>query len=44
MVSGTALPREDFRAHGQDERLGVQAFYNAVDFFYDYLKAVVSYK
>jgi acetylornithine deacetylase/succinyl-diaminopimelate desuccinylase-like protein len=44
MVSGTALPRDDFRAHGQDERLGVQAFYNAVDFFYDYLKAVVSYR
>jgi acetylornithine deacetylase/succinyl-diaminopimelate desuccinylase-like protein len=44
MISGTALPRDDFRAHGQDERLGVQAFYNAVDFFYAYLKAVVSYK
>jgi acetylornithine deacetylase/succinyl-diaminopimelate desuccinylase-like protein len=44
MVSGTALPRDDFRAHGQDERLGVQAFYDAVDFFYDYLKAVVSYR
>jgi acetylornithine deacetylase/succinyl-diaminopimelate desuccinylase-like protein len=44
MVSGTALPREDFRAHGQDERLGVQAFYNAVDFFYEYLRAVVSYR
>ena len=44
MVSGSALARDDIRAHGQDERLGVQAFYNAVDFFYDYLKAVVSYK
>jgi acetylornithine deacetylase/succinyl-diaminopimelate desuccinylase-like protein len=44
MVSGSALPRDDFRAHGQDERLGVEAFYNAVDFFYEYLKAVVSYK
>ena len=44
MVSGAALPREDFRAHGQDERLGVQAFYTAVDFFYEYLKAVVSYR
>ena len=44
MVSGSALARDDIRAHGQDERLGVRAFYNAVDFFYDYLKAVVSYK
>jgi acetylornithine deacetylase/succinyl-diaminopimelate desuccinylase-like protein len=44
MVSGSALPRDDFRAHGQDERLGVQAFYDGVDFFYEYLKAVVSYR
>ena len=44
IVSGSALERDDIRAHGQDERLGVQAFYNAVDFFYDYLKAVVSYR
>jgi acetylornithine deacetylase/succinyl-diaminopimelate desuccinylase-like protein len=44
MVSGSGLARDDIRAHGQDERLGVQAFYNAVDFFYDYLKAVVSYR
>jgi acetylornithine deacetylase/succinyl-diaminopimelate desuccinylase-like protein len=44
MVSGSALPRDDFRAHGQDERLGVQAFYGGVDFFYEYLKAVVSYR
>jgi acetylornithine deacetylase/succinyl-diaminopimelate desuccinylase-like protein len=44
LVSGSALAHDDFRAHGQDERLGVQSFYNSVDFFYDYLKAVVSYK
>jgi acetylornithine deacetylase/succinyl-diaminopimelate desuccinylase-like protein len=44
MVSGSALPRDDFRAHGQDERLGVREFYNGVDFFYEYLKAVVSYR
>lgn len=43
MVSGSALARDDFRAHGQDERLGVKEFYDGVDFFYDYLKAVVSY-
>jgi acetylornithine deacetylase/succinyl-diaminopimelate desuccinylase-like protein len=44
MVSGSALSRDDVRAHGQDERMGVQAFYDGVDFFYEYLKAVVSYK
>jgi acetylornithine deacetylase/succinyl-diaminopimelate desuccinylase-like protein len=44
MVSGSALSRDDVRAHGQDERMGVQAFYNGVDFFYEYLKAVVSYR
>jgi acetylornithine deacetylase/succinyl-diaminopimelate desuccinylase-like protein len=44
MVSGSALAADDFRAHGQDERLGVQAFYDSVDFFYEYLKAVVSYR
>jgi acetylornithine deacetylase/succinyl-diaminopimelate desuccinylase-like protein len=44
MVSGSALGRDDFRAHGQDERLGVQSFYTSVDFFYDYLKAVISYR
>jgi acetylornithine deacetylase/succinyl-diaminopimelate desuccinylase-like protein len=44
MVSGSALARDDYRAHGQDERIGVQAFYTGVDFFYDCLKAVVSYR
>ncbi|HKS54733.1 MAG TPA: M20/M25/M40 family metallo-hydrolase [Steroidobacteraceae bacterium] len=44
MVSGSALARDDYRAHGQDERIGVQSFYTSVDFFYDYLKAVVAYR
>lgn len=44
MVSGSALARDDFRAHGQDERLSTKAFYDGVDFFYEYLKAVVSYR
>ncbi len=35
MVSGSALARDDVRAHGQDERLSVQAFYDGVDFYYD---------
>jgi acetylornithine deacetylase/succinyl-diaminopimelate desuccinylase-like protein len=44
VVSGEALERDDIRAHGQDERIGVQAFYRAVDFYYDYLRAVVSHE
>lgn len=44
VVGGEALERSDIRAHGQDERIGVQAFYRAVDFYYEYLKAVVTYK
>jgi acetylornithine deacetylase/succinyl-diaminopimelate desuccinylase-like protein len=44
LVSGSALERDDFRAHGQDERISTKAFYDSVDFFYAYLKAVVSYR
>lgn len=44
LVSGEALERTDLRAHGQDERIAVQSFYRAVDFYYEYLKAVVSYR
>jgi acetylornithine deacetylase/succinyl-diaminopimelate desuccinylase-like protein len=44
IVSGAAVERSEFRAHGQDERIGVREFYRAVDFYYEYLKAVVSYK
>ena len=41
-VSGVAIDRDDVRAHGQDERVGVESFYAGVDFFYRYLKAVTS--
>ncbi|HTR67711.1 MAG TPA: M20/M25/M40 family metallo-hydrolase [Terriglobales bacterium] len=41
-VSGIAIDRDDIRAHGKDERLGVESFYNGVDFYYRYLKAVTS--
>ena len=39
-ISGTAIDRDDVRAHGKDERLGVESFYRGVDFYYRYLKAV----
>jgi acetylornithine deacetylase/succinyl-diaminopimelate desuccinylase-like protein len=39
-VSGAAVDRDDIRAHGKDERIRVESFFNGVDFFYRYLKAV----
>jgi acetylornithine deacetylase/succinyl-diaminopimelate desuccinylase-like protein len=41
-VSGVSLERTDVRAHGRDERIGVESFYKGVDFYYRYLKAVTS--
>ena len=41
-VSGLAIDRDDVRAHGKDERLGVESFYAGVDFYYRFLKAVTS--
>jgi len=39
-ISGAAIDRFDVRAHGKDERLGVESFYADVDFYYRFLKAV----
>ena len=41
-IGGIAIDRDDIRAHGRDERLGVESFYKGVDFYYRYLKAVTS--
>ena len=41
-ISGLALDRDDVRAHGKDERLGVESYYAGVDFYYRFLKAVTS--
>jgi acetylornithine deacetylase/succinyl-diaminopimelate desuccinylase-like protein len=41
-VSGEAIDRDDIRAHGKDERIRVDAFYRAVDFYYRFLKAVTT--
>ena len=41
-VSGLALENTDIRAHGKDERLPVKSFYDGVEFYYRYLKAVTS--
>jgi len=44
VVGGEAIERDDLRAHGQDERIAVNSFNRAVDFYYQYLQAVVNYR
>ena len=41
-VSGLAIDRDDVRAHGKDERLGVESYYGGVDFYYRFLKMLTS--
>jgi acetylornithine deacetylase/succinyl-diaminopimelate desuccinylase-like protein len=41
-ISGIAIDRDDVRAHGRDERLGVDSYYTGVDFYFRYLKAITS--
>ena len=41
-ISGELYDRDDIRAHGRDERIGVQAFARAVDFYYVFLKGVTT--
>jgi len=39
-ISGIALETSDFRAHGKDERVPVESYFAAVDFYYQFLKAL----
>ena len=39
-VSGIAIETNDVRAHGQDERLPIDAFYRGVDFYYRLVKTL----
>jgi acetylornithine deacetylase/succinyl-diaminopimelate desuccinylase-like protein len=41
-ISGFAIDRDDVRAHGKDERLGIDSYYKGVDFYQRFLKAVTS--
>jgi acetylornithine deacetylase/succinyl-diaminopimelate desuccinylase-like protein len=38
--SGIALEIDDDRAHGKDERVPITSYFQGVDFFYQYLKAL----
>jgi acetylornithine deacetylase/succinyl-diaminopimelate desuccinylase-like protein len=37
-ICGVALDRNDVRAHGRDERVPVESYYTAVEFYYDFLR------
>ena len=39
-VPGVFEDVDDTRAHGKDERIGVQDFYDGVDFYYDFIKSL----
>ncbi len=41
-ISGEAVDRDDIRAHGKDERIKQESFYQAVDFYYRFLKLLTS--
>jgi len=41
-VSGTFVDEADLRAHGKDERVGVTAFYEALEFSYRLMKSLSS--
>jgi acetylornithine deacetylase/succinyl-diaminopimelate desuccinylase-like protein len=43
-ISGIAIDMDDVRAHGRDERVREQSYYQGVDFYYRYLKALTGGK
>jgi acetylornithine deacetylase/succinyl-diaminopimelate desuccinylase-like protein len=42
-ITGVANDRDNERAHGQDERLGVESFYKGNEFFYQYVRELTSH-
>ncbi len=43
-VPGVFEDVDDTRAHGKDERIGVKDFYDGVDFYYEFIKALAGEK
>jgi len=39
-VSGVFIDINDIRAHGRDERIGVQNYYDGAEYIYQLVKAV----
>lgn len=42
IIAGVAVDWNDDREHGKDERVGVESFYQGLDFYYRFLKMVTS--
>jgi acetylornithine deacetylase/succinyl-diaminopimelate desuccinylase-like protein len=43
-INGIAIDQDDIRAHGKDERIRVSAYFEGVDFYYRFLKALTAAK
>jgi len=43
LIAGIAIDKDNLRAHGRDERLGVESFYRGNEFFYRYIKALTAH-
>jgi acetylornithine deacetylase/succinyl-diaminopimelate desuccinylase-like protein len=43
VVTGIAIDRDDIRAHGRDERVGVDSFYRGNEFFYRFLRTLTAH-
>ncbi len=41
-VNGVAIDQDDVRAHGKDERVRVSSYYDGIEFYYRYLKALTA--
>ena len=41
-ISGVFIDIDDVRAHGKDERVGVESFHDGVEFYYRLIKAISS--
>jgi acetylornithine deacetylase/succinyl-diaminopimelate desuccinylase-like protein len=41
-INGIAIDHDDIRAHGKDERVRVSSYYDGVDFYYRFLKALTT--
>jgi acetylornithine deacetylase/succinyl-diaminopimelate desuccinylase-like protein len=41
-VNGVLIDRDDDRMHGKDERIGIDAYYRGVEFYYLFLKALTA--
>jgi acetylornithine deacetylase/succinyl-diaminopimelate desuccinylase-like protein len=43
-INGVAIDQDDIRAHGKDERVRATSYYDGVEFYYRYLKALTTPK